>query len=156
MLFTSKLPTTPRINASGCFFNTPRKNWDYSTRTAKDGSSSIQQRCFVRTQNSPSTVVHGCTTVEDGSNGLTVSIFPRFLSTLPDAFIHLWEKCAKFSIKFRTEGLLRIMGVCKYLLVNLYNFLRHRLIIVLQRGCAYFFFEGFAIFSALLFFIQIV
>ena len=43
-----------------------------------------------------STVVHGCTTVEDGSNGLTVSIFPRFISTLPDAFTHLLEKCAKF------------------------------------------------------------
>ena len=27
------------------------------------------QRCFVYAQNSPSTVVHGCTTVEDGSNG---------------------------------------------------------------------------------------
>ena len=44
------------------------------------------QRCFVYAQNSPSTVVHGCTTVEDGSNGLTVSIFPRFLSTIPNAF----------------------------------------------------------------------
>ena len=54
------------------------------------------QRCFVHAQNSPSTDVHGCTTVEDGSNGLTVSIFPRFLSTLSDAFICLLEKCAKF------------------------------------------------------------
>ena len=54
------------------------------------------QRCFVRTQNSPSTVVHGCITVEDGSNGLTDSIFLRFLSTLPDAFTRLLEKCAKF------------------------------------------------------------
>ena len=26
-------------------------------------------------------------TVEDGLNALTVSIFPRFLSTLPDAFV---------------------------------------------------------------------
>gem|GEM_PF-6117703 len=41
---------------------------------------------FVYAQNSPSTDVHGCTTVEDGSNGLTVSIFPQFLSTLPDVF----------------------------------------------------------------------
>ena len=106
-------------NASGRFFNTPRKNWYYSTRTAKDGiakkctslyifwlrvflmKNSILfgttdflsvQRCFVHTQNSPSTVVHGCTTVEDGSNGLTVSIFSQFLSTLPDAFTHLPEK----------------------------------------------------------------
>ena len=50
------------------------------------------QRCFVRAQNSPSTDVHGCTTVEDGSNGLTVSIFPRFLFTLPDAFTRLLKK----------------------------------------------------------------
>ena len=35
---------------------------------------------------SPSTDVHGCTTVEDGSNGLTVPIILRFCSTLPDAF----------------------------------------------------------------------
>ena len=54
-------------------------------------------------QNSPSTDVHGRTTVEDGSNGLTVSIFPRFLSILPDAFTPLMEKCAKFYAKFRTE-----------------------------------------------------
>ena len=46
-----------------------------STRTAKDGSGSIQQRCFVHGQNSPSTVVHGCTTVEDDSNGLTAFVF---------------------------------------------------------------------------------
>jgi len=51
---------------------------------------------FVHAQNSPSTDVHGCTTVEDGSNGLTVSIFPQFLSTLSDAFTCLLEKCAKF------------------------------------------------------------
>ena len=64
--------------------------------TAMEGGGSMQQRCFVHAQNSPSTVVHGCTTVEDGSNGLTVSIFPRFLSILPDAFTRLLEKCAKF------------------------------------------------------------
>ena len=43
-------------------------------------------------KNSPSTVVHGCTTVEDGSNGLTAPIILRFLSTLPDAFIRLQQK----------------------------------------------------------------
>ena len=31
-----------------------------------------------------------------GSNGLTVSIFSRFFSTLPDAFTLFSEKCAKF------------------------------------------------------------
>ena len=36
------------------------------------------QRCFVHAQNSPSTDVHGCTSVEDDSNGLIVSIFSRF------------------------------------------------------------------------------
>ena len=40
-----------------------------------DGSGSIQQRCFVHGQNSPSTVVHGCTTVEDDSNGLAAFVF---------------------------------------------------------------------------------
>ena len=53
----------------------------------------------MRAQNSPSTVVHGRTTVEDGSNGLTVSIFPRFLSPLSDAFTHLLEKMCKISDK---------------------------------------------------------
>ena len=42
----------------------------------------MQQRCFVHAQNSPSTVVHGCTTVEDGSNGLTTSIILRETRTL--------------------------------------------------------------------------
>ena len=51
---------------------------------------------IVYAQISPSTDVHGCTTVEDGSNGRTVSIFLRFFSTLPDAFTQLPEKCAKF------------------------------------------------------------
>ena len=37
-------------------------------------------------------------------------------------------------MKFRTEGLLRIMGFCKYLSVNLHDFFCHRLIIVLQCG----------------------
>ena len=37
------------------------------------------QRCFVYAQNSPSTVVHGCTTVEDGSNGCPSSVILRFL-----------------------------------------------------------------------------
>ena len=46
--------------------------------TAMDGGGFMQQRCFVHAQNSPSTVVHGCTTVEDGSNGLTASIILRF------------------------------------------------------------------------------
>ena len=84
-----------RVTASGSLLS-PQNNWGRSTRTAKDGRGSIQQRCFVHTQNSPSTVVHGCTTVEDGSNGLTVSIFPWFLSTLPDAFILSPKKYAKF------------------------------------------------------------
>ena len=51
-----------------------------------------EKRYFGSAETSPSTVVHGRTTVEDGSNGLTVSIFPRFLSTLPDAFTRLLEK----------------------------------------------------------------
>ena len=55
-------------------------------KSGMDAVGSKQQRCFVHAQNSPSTDVHGRTTVEDGSNGLTVSIFPRFLSILPDAF----------------------------------------------------------------------
>ena len=38
-----------------------------------------------------------------GSNGLTVSIFPRFMSTLPDAFTGLPKKSAKFYSKFRTK-----------------------------------------------------
>ena len=38
-----------------------------------------------------------------GSNGLTVSIFPRFMSTLPDAFTRLPKKSAKFYSKFRTK-----------------------------------------------------
>ena len=46
------------------FLVTPRKNWYYSTRVEP-----------LR-----------------GSNGLTVSIFPRFLSTLPDAFTRPLEK----------------------------------------------------------------
>ena len=57
------------------------------------------QRCFVYAQNSPSTDVHGCTTVEDGSNGLTVSIFPRFVPTLPDAFTHSLEKICEILCK---------------------------------------------------------
>ena len=69
----------------------------------KDGRGIGQQQ--VLEQNLSSTDVHGrtsverysgCTTVEDGSNGLTVSIFSRFLSTLPDVFTHLPEKYAKF------------------------------------------------------------
>ena len=78
----------------------------------------VYGKCFVRTQNPPSmrprmgvgygspqpmysgcTSVErysGCTTVDDGSNGRSVSIFPRFLSTLPDVFTRLLEKCAKF------------------------------------------------------------
>ena len=60
---------------------------------------------YLNTVASETTDVHGrtsverysgCTTVEDGSNGLTVSIFSRFLSTLPDVFTHLPEKYAKF------------------------------------------------------------
>ena len=51
---------------------------------------------FVHAQNSPSTVVHGCTTVEDGSNGLTAPMILRFLPSLPDTFTRLLEKCAKF------------------------------------------------------------
>ena len=57
----------------------------------------------MHAQNSPSTDVHGRTTVEDGSNGLTVSIFPRFLSILPDAFTPLMEKYAKFRTEERLE-----------------------------------------------------
>ena len=79
---------------------------------------------FVYAQNSPSTDVHGCTTVEDGSNGLTVSIFPRFLSTLSDAFTCLLEKCAKFYFLkmqqlnkigiFETVALLRVKRTHQY------------------------------------------
>ena len=54
----------------------------------------------MHAQNSPSTVVHGRTTVEDGSNGLTVSIFPRFLSILSDAFTHLPENVQNFKKNF--------------------------------------------------------
>ena len=57
-----------------------------------DGSSFIQQRCFVHAQNSPSTDVHGCTAVEDGSNGLTASLFCDSYLYLPDAFTLLTEK----------------------------------------------------------------
>ena len=53
----------------------------------------------MHAQNSPSTDVHGRTTVEDGSNGLTVSIFPRFLSTLPDAFTRPLEKMCEILSK---------------------------------------------------------
>ena len=74
------------------FFTTPQNNGDWATRAAKDGSGSMQQRCFVHVQNSPSTVVHGCTTVEDGSNGLTTSIILRFLSILPGVFARPQEK----------------------------------------------------------------
>ena len=38
-----------------------------------------------------------------GSNGRSAYIILRFLSTLPDAFVLLLEKCAKFCSKFRTE-----------------------------------------------------
>ena len=68
-----------------------------------DGSGSIQQRCFVHAQNSPSTAVHGCTAVEDGSNGLTVSIFPRFLSILPDAVALLLKKTFEIFNKISNE-----------------------------------------------------
>jgi len=59
----------------------------------------------VQAQNSPSTVVHGCTTVEDGSNGLTTPLLLRFLSTLPDAFILLKKIAQNFMQNFvQTEG----------------------------------------------------
>jgi len=48
---------------------------------------------------SPSTDVHGCTTVEDGSNGLAVPIILRFCSTLPDAFALLLKKLCKIFFK---------------------------------------------------------
>ena len=57
------------------------------------------QRCFVYAQNSPSTVVHGCTTVEDGSNGLTVPMILRFSSILSDAFTRLPKKMCKILFK---------------------------------------------------------
>ena len=69
----------------------------------KDGRGIGQKQ--VLEQNLSSTDVHGrtsverysgCTTVADGSNGLTASIFSRFLSTLLDTFTHLLKKCAKF------------------------------------------------------------
>ena len=74
-------------------------------RTAMDGSGSIQQRCFVHAQNSPSTDVHGCTAVEDGSNGLTASLFCD-----SDLYIGCCDcpsfkiNCVKFLTKFHTEG----------------------------------------------------
>ena len=68
--------------------------------------------------------VHGCTTVADGSNGLTVSIFSRFLSTLPDAFTLFSEKCAKFYFLkmqqlnkiwiFETAALVRVRRTHQY------------------------------------------
>ena len=86
-----------RVNASGRFFNTPAEKLRLFDQNCQGWQWIHAAATFcVHAQNSPSTVVHGCTTVEDGSNGLTDSIFPRFISTLPDAFTHLLEKCAKF------------------------------------------------------------
>ncbi len=34
MLFTSKFPTTPKINASGCFLNTPTEKLNPGDRLA--------------------------------------------------------------------------------------------------------------------------
>ncbi len=93
-----------RGNASCPFFNNPAEKSRLFDQNCQGWQWFHTAAMFCETQNSPSTVVHGCTTVEDGSNGLTVSIFPRFLSILPDAFPPLPEKCAKFQAKFRTEG----------------------------------------------------
>ena len=60
----------------------------------------------MHAQNSLSTVVHGRTTVEDGSNGLTVSIFSQFLSTLPDAFTHLHRRKATAKNSFNVVVLM--------------------------------------------------
>ena len=85
-----------RGNASGRFFNTPAEKLRLFDQNCQGWQWFHIVAMFWLCQNSPSTDVHGCTTVEDGSNGLTVSIFPRFLSILPDAFPPLLEKCAKF------------------------------------------------------------
>ena len=72
----------------------------------KDGRGIGQKQ--VLEQNLSSTDVHGrtsverysgCTTVEDGSNGLTVSMILRFSSILSDAFTRLPKKMCKILFK---------------------------------------------------------
>ena len=59
------------------------QGWAWDRSETSFGTKLVLNRC---TWTYIGWEVHGCTTVEDGSNGLTVSIFPQFLSTLPDAF----------------------------------------------------------------------
>ena len=78
-----------RVNASGRFFNTPAEKLRLFDQNCQGWQWFHIVAMFWYNQNSPSTDVHGCTTVEDGSNGLAVSIFPRFIVTLPDAVVLL-------------------------------------------------------------------
>ena len=65
------------------------QGWAWNRSETSFGTKLVLNRC---TWTYIGWEVHGCTAVEDGSNGLTVSIFPRFISTLPDAFTLLTEK----------------------------------------------------------------
>ena len=69
------------------------QGWAWDRSETSFGTKLVLNRC---TWTYIGWEVHGCTTVEDGSNGLTVSIFLRFFSILPDAFTFFSEKCAKF------------------------------------------------------------
>jgi len=51
---------------------------------------------FWRSQNLPSTVVQDVQQLKMVQMVWQSQIFLRFLSTLPDAFTHLLEKCTKF------------------------------------------------------------
>jgi len=81
-----------RVNASGRFFNTPAEKLRLFDQNCQGWQWFHIVAMFWYNQNSPSTDVHGCTAVEDGSNGLTASLFCDSYLYLPDAFTLLMEK----------------------------------------------------------------